>query len=487
MPRSPIRPQAAPPQVVVGGKLNLDALQRALGGLHNRASTLEDVSRDGSLSGSIDSAVSTLSGSVSSAISSTTMTTFNVKAYGAKGDNRTDDSAAIQAALNDAGRTIAGVYGGFVYLPKGIYVLGTGLTIPNGVGLMGSGPASSMLRAASNFNGTTLVRNQNQDGTQEYAFIEKLFIDGNWQNGAVITNAVVDLVSLFVNSYVRDCIVVNGSNIGIHIGTGAAAGPLLVENVWVAVNQGHNFVIDEAPGFSGGQSGVFCIGLTSENQGAGKAAVVVSGSTASGGHLFLNTHIENGRVPTTGSTGILIDGAQFVIFDNTQIFTSSPAAVTGVLITNNARNVGLQFRNLYNPNLIAPLLYDQKNGASFGTGNIYQYLTPEIGTFPDGEQVLTYATTVATDMSKGNFCQLVVSTTGSFTLANPTNAQPGMVLTYEITNVSGGAMGTITWGSDFSYRDSSWSNPVNGRRRTISFKRRGGGNWVQLGAASGDM
>lgn len=50
-----------------------------------------------------------------------------------------------------------------------------------------------------------------------------------------------------------------------------------------------------------------------------------------------------------------------------------------------------------------------------------------------------------------------------------------------------GAMGTITWGANFSYRDTSWSNPANGKRRLIQFKYRGSNTWAQVAPATGDM
>lgn len=59
---------------------------------------------------------------------------FNVKSYGAKADATTDDTAAIQSALNAAGQ--AG--GGTVYAPAGIYRLNGSLSVPTGVELRGS-------------------------------------------------------------------------------------------------------------------------------------------------------------------------------------------------------------------------------------------------------------------------------------------------------------------------------------------------------------
>ena len=52
---------------------------------------------------------------------------FNVRTYGAKGDGTTDDTAAIQAAINAAVATA----GGTVYVPAGTYKVTSTLTIPN--------------------------------------------------------------------------------------------------------------------------------------------------------------------------------------------------------------------------------------------------------------------------------------------------------------------------------------------------------------------
>ena len=56
-------------------------------------------------------------------------------AGGAKGDGSTDDTAAIQAALN------AATAGQIVYLPKATYLFSSVLTIPDGVGMAGDSPS----------------------------------------------------------------------------------------------------------------------------------------------------------------------------------------------------------------------------------------------------------------------------------------------------------------------------------------------------------
>lgn len=60
---------------------------------------------------------------------------FNVKLYGAKGDGTTDDTAAIQSAIDACGLTP----GGIVFFPAGRYVITSSLSVPSFVRLQGVG------------------------------------------------------------------------------------------------------------------------------------------------------------------------------------------------------------------------------------------------------------------------------------------------------------------------------------------------------------
>lgn len=71
---------------------------------------------------------------------------FNVKAYGAAGDGSADDTAEIQAALDDA----AAVGGGVVFLPKGNYKVSATLTITGkAVSIVGVGTGDANLDSVS--------------------------------------------------------------------------------------------------------------------------------------------------------------------------------------------------------------------------------------------------------------------------------------------------------------------------------------------------
>jgi hypothetical protein len=79
--------------------------------------------------------------------------TFNVKNYGALGDNATNDTAAIQAAISAA--VAAG--GGTVLFPKGIYVCASGLSwSSDDVYLVGVGARDSRLKFTGTGTGITV-------------------------------------------------------------------------------------------------------------------------------------------------------------------------------------------------------------------------------------------------------------------------------------------------------------------------------------------
>jgi hypothetical protein len=114
---------------------------------------------------------------------------YNVKdpAYGARGDGTTNDTAAIQAAINAA--IAAG--GGEVYFPAGTYVVSPTLTVTSGVGvrLVGAGRNATALRKASNgvllsmsgpatdVSGATHTR---------YCSVEDMTLNGNAKTGLLL-------------------------------------------------------------------------------------------------------------------------------------------------------------------------------------------------------------------------------------------------------------------------------------------------------------
>ena len=206
-------------------------------------------------------------------------------AYGAKGDGGTDDTVAVQAAINAA--SAAG--GGQIFFPTGTYVVGT-LTLPTNVHLCGAGRdiASLLLKAGTNSDlilGTNFGSLTGTNGTGGvYGWsVRNLTLDGNKANnsygfgvrvygyGFTITDVIVrnfaqagiytewstsasapfpdSMEAFFTNLKVHDCydgIVFNGphdsaftqviswghSNYGIHVQQGSASVLFTNCHVW---------------------------------------------------------------------------------------------------------------------------------------------------------------------------------------------------------------------------------------------------------------
>jgi hypothetical protein len=394
-----------------------------------------------------------------------------------------DDAPNIQAALSalPSGGT---AYGGVIQLQRGLYTIKSKITIPNGCWLRGEGAAATQIKADNTFNQTAMIANAFQDGTQEYAYLSDLSVNGNAGGGAVCSVAAVDWTSLFVNSFVRDVAIVGSSSWGLHVGANAGGGPVLIENVWVLSSGDHNIVVDEAGGNASAVAGITLRQCTSEHQPGGKYALYLHGLGRMANVNVHDLHVEQANGATAGTKAIYIDGVNDVIIDGAQIFSAGSNG--GIVIANNGLNARYCFRNITNRNNVTPIIDDQLRTVQFGAVNVPWYTSQEHGVHQDRVQTLTYGATVNTNLTLGNFCQFNVTDGNAFTIANPTNPQQGELLTYEITNASGGAMGAITWGAGFAFRDSSWANPANGKRRCITFRYRGA-NWGQVAPATGDM
>lgn len=110
-----------------------------------------------------------------SAVQSTLDTSYpviNVQSYGAKGDGTTDDTAAIQSALNAVPST-----GATVVLPAGTYIISSTLSIDkDGTVLTGVG-AGSTLRVTGSALGIDVIKIGNGSTTRAHCAVRNLHID----------------------------------------------------------------------------------------------------------------------------------------------------------------------------------------------------------------------------------------------------------------------------------------------------------------------
>lgn len=405
-----------------------------------------------------------------------------VEQFGAVGDGVADDGQEIQAAINE----VSARGGGFVNLGPGTFLSSVKITIPNRVRLHGAGMGVTTIKAANTFNDTALVTNSDHTGGQEYAYIEHLSLDGNKAGGALCTVGVLRLVSLFVDSGIANVLVRNGSAANIKLESANGFGPFFVRDVWALSATTTNFYY-EATGTGNASNGLSIINLTAEHQAAGQVSVIfkdTTGSAVSTGFYVKGLHVEQ-NATGAGTKCVQIDGINGFTLEDLQLLASAPSSHTGVEVTTNVANAGIQIRNVVNSNLIQSIISDLKNSVTYGAVNVPFYSTPDVGINQSISRSLAYGATVNTDCSRGTYNQIVVSDANAFTIASPTNGQVGQSITYEITNISGGPMGVITWGGEFAYRD-TWTSPANGKRKTITFVKRSTSAWAEV-SQTGDM
>jgi hypothetical protein len=98
----------------------------------------------------------------------------------------------------------------------------------------------------------------------------------------------------------------------------------------------------------------------------------------------------------------------------------------------------------------------------------------------------TYGATVQVDTGTGSSFTINATDANAFTIANPLNPSIGQVLTFQIRNGTGAALGAITWGSAFAIAGPFVTSTANGTSRTVTF-RYDGSRWLETGRSAGDL
>lgn len=134
---------------------------------------------------------------------------------------------------------------------------------------------------------------------------------------------------------------------------------------------------------------------------------------------------------------------------------------------------------------LAPKLAELKDGKSLDViGRALGLLERALYT-PEPPVQLRYSSSVTPSVARSprRHFKMTVSDANALTMNRPADGQNGCRITFDIFNGSGGAMGVITWATEYVFL-TAWVNPANGTRATVTFYKAGSAldsNWIQLG------
>jgi hypothetical protein len=329
---------------------------------------------------------------------------YDVKAFGAVGDNATNDTVAIQAAI-DAANTASG---GTVFFPKGTY-LSNKLTTYTAVNLIGVGPHATIVKLRDTQNTALLttsgfVTTDTAGGIHSFR-IQGIAFDGNKANQA--SNADSGCVQIYGYNYrISDVKIRNAESVGLYTnyetGTGAP-GPngLSMESR-----------LDDVEVYSSGTDGIFWngphdsvwVGVDAHENAAKGINVGARGNAlhAIGCHSWGLTQTYAWYISGTGCSLTACDAegavtAQIALRANDQQIQgghvyAATGGTTGIVVENSA--AGLHIDTKVSNCTTAAILFTTTGAGSRITLQVY------------GTSGATYSGTPATD------CDLLITTSG---------------------------------------------------------------------------
>jgi len=292
-----------------------------------------------------------LTGAINRLITAKLAETVSALDFGATGDGVTDDTAAIQAALNT---------GKEVRLPAGTYKVSTLTFTGNGQGLVGESPVNTIISSTASGTGATAIKNSDQTVTRLFCYLKNIQVNTSalpvgyaidwksmqfgrienvWVFGGGVGCEGIRLMSIWPSTEctynnIRDCYIGNIGK-GISFGDGANTNTL-VGNRIQPLATGYGYFLSGTAAFRVSNNtilggGVEYAGAVSRGlyAGLGVDVVTVTGVRfeflqvavettidANGVYLFGNYYSSCTTDYATASTNTLKCEKQGVIFEN---------------------------------------------------------------------------------------------------------------------------------------------------------------------------
>lgn len=378
---------------------------------------------------------------------------FDVLAYGASGNSGINDAPAIYAATQSAA-----LHQETVHFPAGSYVVTSPVTFATGVRFFGEA-----------FNISA--------GTTAATIVSR--VAGGFTIVPPATGAPFNGAQ-FVNLKIVADTSANASIGGIDL---TDCNAFVLDNVFMSTLDGTTHSNGEGVRFNYASSGGLYHVLNNVTIfRMGYGVRMVGGST--------NMNWLNQIRISSCTTGIVLQGSHNILVGPDLELTTQGIVIGGGTGTGNHTLLGPNF------DTVTLALTDSGASGSWVIGPTFTGVTTQLsGGFLSQIQELNMAwpnndltfsnSTMSTDASSGKFFRIVATNTSNFTVNNPINGKDGQELTYLMNNASGGALGTVSWGTQFQLAG-AFVNPANGKYRSIHFQRYSS-KWWELGRSGTDL
>ena len=449
----------------------------------------------------------------------------SVKDFGAVGNGTTDDTVAIQAALDSGSNGI--------YFPSGSYLISSTLNISSYSYLYGEGYAanpnstaeptcstivysgSGIALRANNFQyvaignlsiTTTYWYKQTSFSPLTYGgthgiefyqgadfYVNDCYIEGFGTSGIHLSNEFPG--GFIINGYLENNIIYNNGGSGLLVDGSNAA-----NRIYIASNR---FSANRQSGISFTVAGnqITIIGNDLEGN-AGEINTATNGELHMTGGNCVAVSIIGNYFESSGSTphplirisdtqttyGLQITGnslGQAVSYPYAIELTASGGTIEGLVIQAN-RGGGFTYL-VGSANVVLTNALIGQNSLDAASKTLHNVTGKSVLVYSNNDlDTLTYSASITPDCGEGNTFLIPVTDGTAFTINSPINACTGMKRTFIIQNYSStSTIGTITWNSNY-HLASAFTNPAYNYNRSIEFIYNGS-TWYEITRVSGDI